>query len=169
MRDPVARNISCFFQQINRRYEDFYNQVQNGDIQLEQLIKDFLEKEDHTLPLRWFDTELNSIFNFNIYENYFDKEKGYSIYSNEKIEIIILKLEKIDTIIGDAFYEFFGIKNINLPKLNISKEKSYYYIYQEFKKKIIIPDELVSQIYDSKFINHFYTHEEINKFRSRWH
>ncbi len=67
-----------------------------------------------------------------------------------------------------AFKEFLGIEQFTLVKANISMEKNYYNAYKSFKNSIILPENYLSNIYSSKYAQHFYTKKEIDVFKDIW-
>jgi len=168
VREPVARNISAFFQIADRRFVDFHDRVQEGSLGVDELMSVFLEKHDHEWPLIWFDKEMKWAFDIDVFLSDFPKSKGYKIYKNEKAELLLIKFEKLTECAGEAFYEFLGIRDFTLCCENVSENKRYSNIYQDFKTNSRLPLHYINRMYDSKLVTHFYTTEEIHTFRDKW-
>lgn len=155
-RDPVARNISAFFQVLEK----------GKKYKTDKLINDFFNKTYHEVPLNWFDIELKRHFGIDIYKYKFPKEKGFYIIKYKNIELLLLKLEMFNQCLNDI-KNFIG-EDFEIKNENISEKKWYSDMYKDFKKEIIFPKEYLEKMYRSKFTNHFYTEEEINRFYSKW-
>lgn len=176
VRDPVAKNISAFFQMLDSVIGyDYKTQIQNQAIEvvLEDLKELFLEKfigkygaDDNTLT--WFDRELKTVFNLDVYAEEFCKNKGYKIYNSERISLLILKLENLNHYAKSALEEFLGTQNLSIKKANISSEKHYQYLYKRFLDTIILPESYLQKMYSSKYVIHFYTPKEIKDFMHKW-
>ena len=172
IRDPIARNISTFFQSLNLFFPEWvkeHNNVQSALVDhVEEMIELFLNKADHQLPLVWFDKYLEPVFGVDVYKQEFPVSKGYEIFKNDKVELLIIKLEDLDRCASVAFKEFLGIENFELKKANITSEKVESEAYSRFKELIMVPDSYIDEMYSSEFVQHFYTRSEIDRFRSKW-
>lgn len=158
-RDPVARNISAYFQVL----ENKPNLKKESSV----LIKDFFETTNHDVPLTWFDLELKKNFGIDIYDYDFPKEKGYLVIEKGNIELLLLKLEKMSECLI-AIKEFLEVADFNVVNANHATEKWYSQLYKDFKQEIIFPKTYLDKMYNSRYANYFYTDEEINKFYSKW-
>jgi len=169
IRDPVAYNVSGYFQSIQFFHPDINYRLSLGKkIPFEELKKRFISKFDHEYILKWFDHELLSVFGIDIITYPFDKNKGYAIYNDNKIHLLVYKLEKLNEIWDKASNEYFGINNMSLENQHLSKEKYYGNLYEDFRKKITLNEDYIQNLYDTPLIKHFYTEEEISSFRSNW-
>ena len=185
VRDPIARNISDFFQNIrlepkgtdgNMRvvgvgsevYDVYGFSVNINNNNPEKLIDIFLEKYPHDEPLKWFDLEFKDIFNFDIFAKDFPKSEGYKIYKYKSAEILLMRLENLEECAQDAFKAFLNIENFSLLNRNIGSQKDYANIYQAFKDSIVFPESTLEKIYSSKYARHFYSEEEIKIFKNKW-
>lgn len=169
VREPISRNISAFFQEINiwaPRLLDKYL-INNEDV-VDDLIDQFFKRYRHDTPLKWFDNELKSVFGIDVYSETFNKDQGFSIYGNDSTEVLVLRLENLNKCAKIAFSEFLGLNNFNLIQSNISNNKYYKELYFNFKHRINIPSTYIEKMYKSKFCKHFYSEIEINKFVKYW-
>lgn len=181
VRDPVARNISLFFQWPNMIMEkkgDGYH-IRSLSFNYDRLFqKEGIEKELeklfisqfklHDRPLAWFDKELYRYFDIDVYHFDFPKEKGYFIYRNGNVEVILIKLEKLADVAHDAFNEFLGIESFELIEANIGEKKNTSELYSGFLSSTKLSMDYLDRMYNSRFARHFYTKEELDRFRSRW-
>jgi hypothetical protein len=172
VRDPIARNVSTFFQILYDQFGYNYNEkvrILSMKNILEELYELFFEKfAEHDIPIIWFDKELKSIFNIDVYSMDFPKSKGYMIYRVNNIELLLMRLENLNECAKKAFKEFLGIRDFKLLDANTGSRKDYYIIYKEFIKKVILPDAYLERMYNSKYVHHFYEPNEIETFRSKW-
>ena len=133
------------------------------------LIELFINKfESHNVPLEWFDIHLKPVFNFDVYKQSFQPMHGYAIYNAEKVDILLLRLEDLNKCTKEAFYKFLSIDNFELFNTNISNDKTYSSNYSLFKDQLKLPKSYISEMYDSKYMRHFYTEAEIKILRSKW-
>jgi hypothetical protein len=179
VRDPVARNLATFFENIevvsvdfgkdwvlNSEEYGFQISVPNND--LNELINLFFEKCRHNTPLEYYDREFKAIFDIDVYATQFPTSKGYEIYTGKHADVLLIRLEDLNQCISSAIKEFLDINNLTLLDKNIGEQKDYADLYKNFKNHIRLPDSYLDKLYRSKFCTHFYEEEEISRFRSRW-
>lgn len=163
IREPFERDISDFF-------ENQKNYLERQDIQpysIGELLGKFYSS-GHKYALKWFEREFYSFTGFDVYTRKFSRRRGYSIYHYQNFDILIMKLEKLDTIFQVALKEFLGQDIKSLLKRNISIEKPYASLYQEFKRNCRVEKTWISNLYRSKYVKHFYTRREIKQFEKKW-
>jgi hypothetical protein len=180
-RDPVRRNLSAFFEnlefkQISEQNEfevksDYYNidPIILKDKDLERLMTLFFERFKHDSPLDFFDRELKSVFGIDVYSSDFSKTKGYKIYTGEKADAMVIKLEKLNQCVRRAFKEFLNLENFTLTNTNIGNQKEYAAVYAQFKDSITLPEHYIDKMYQSKYMQHFYSDDEIKRLRYKWY
>lgn len=172
VRDPIAKNISQFFQSVEVAYPelDYHNKVHSMDLGvLVKELRDFyLDKFLHDDPLIWFDIELKQFLKIDVYESPFPYNKGYDIYENDIARVLLIRLEDLNECAPEAMDQFLGIKEFRLVNENVSKDKEYAEIYKVLRENVDLPDSYIEKMYSSKLAKHFYTHSELNKFRIKW-
>jgi hypothetical protein len=179
-REAVGRNIATFFENLSvealddgRRYRiqsDYYGF--EGIFSLEdmgELKQLFLERLYHDRPLVFFDEELKSMFGIDVFASEFPTSKGYKVYEGERADVLLIRLESLNDCAGDAFREFLGIEDLTLINANVASTKVYAPLYRKFKKTVALPEDYVERMYTSKYMQHFYSEEEIAGFRAKWH
>lgn len=169
VRDPIARNISAFFQNLDIfREQKKVLKGKSDAAEIEKMIDEFLERYDHNLPLRWFDTQMKEVFGVDVFEYPFPKTLGTQIIREKAVSILILRAETPDRVKVDAIQRFLDIPALTLEPRNVAAEKSYKDYYSAFVQRICLPEEYIERMYESQYAQHFYTSEEIRKFRARW-
>ena len=161
VRDPVARRISEMWQNISN-WPRYSVKVDFNEIEQYYFKKGF-EKGD----MEWFDEQIKRFFKINIFDYPFDKEKGYVWIKKDHVEILALKMEKMnenEKIVG----EFIGRSELKYTMCNIGDDKHSKYIYQELKKQFSVPLDRLKEYYGNERFLHFYTEEEKMKFCNRW-
>jgi hypothetical protein len=168
VREPIARNVSSFFQIIDYPLPNFMARYHAGELDIETVSNTFLEKFDHQQVLHWFETDLRQALGIDVFAGEFPREKGYQIYQGDTCELLLLKLEKLNECACDAFRDFLGIEHFDLVRTNIGEEKEYAGAYQQLKEHLILPERYVQEMYSSPTMQHFYDQREIAAFAAKW-
>ena len=96
MRVPISRSISSFFQNI-----DFHkDSIENVDLSINtnmslKILKKDLRTSLNTIE-QWIETELYENLEIDIYKKPFE-EKNFVKYENEKVELLLLKMENLES------------------------------------------------------------------------
>jgi glycosyltransferase involved in cell wall biosynthesis/Tfp pilus assembly protein PilF len=168
VRDPIARNISAFFQNISHWYPEIYSDAIPISTKIKNLVNIFLNNYPHEIPIEWFDEELKQVFSIDIFENDFPKDKGFKTYRCDKNELLLIRVEDLDKCATAALNTFLNINDFKLLKDNLAENKRYFEFYKLFKSQINLPEGMVEKIYNSKYAKHFYTPTELSSFISKW-
>ncbi len=170
VRDPIARALSDYFYGM-----EIYGYIRDylpirPDIY--QAIIAFMEEEvkrgDFGYVFDWFDLEIKDMFGIDIYQYDFDKEKGYQIICKDNIELLLIKMEKLDECY-EAIGQFVEIDDFSLVRNNVGEEKLYKFAYNELKRKIEIPTHIMDFYYHGNAaMDHFYTEREKRGFIKKW-
>lgn len=184
VREPLSRDYSAFWQAFTEGAErSLLMPILNGDF--EYMYHDFLdfimkgstyakEKLGFSMPyvwrdqFRWFDEQIKTYLDIDVFQYPFDKEKGYTIIKKEKIEIFLFKVEKMEDIL-EEISGFAGA--IKMPKTNknVAKQKWYSLAYSQFRREIQLPIEYVNHYYQGNpRVDYFYTQKEKDDFLKRW-
>ena len=167
IREPVARNISAFFQSLVffKKYCEDYPKTSAEDLQ-----KIFIEHYDIHYPDRWFELEIMKWFDFDPFKTKFRHKKGYQIYKADKQHrILILRLEDANRCVPEAFHKLLGIKNAKMLDMNTFKDKKRGTGERYCKfLSLPFPEEFLDRNYNLKYAKHFYTKDELAKFKQSW-
>ena len=135
-REPVSRKLSSFFQDLGSY--GISSVMQPSTMFLSQISEFVQQKENAANNITrkdlfdWFDQELKAVFGIDVYAHPFDKEKEYSIIRQNNIEVLVLKLEKLndlEQVIGD----FVGAPHVKLVNANEAIDKPYKYLYNNMR------------------------------------
>lgn len=164
VREPIGRNVSALFQ----AYE-FMNEgrQKNTEFDLNMLSKLFYEKVDHSAPEKWFDYEMKPNFGIDVYTEPFDFDNGYKVYTNGKVELLVVRLEDLEKnqkIIGD----FLDLNEFKIVNKNIGEKKWYSQIYNKFKRQFKPTKEYLDNVLNTNYAKHFYTKDEIQRIYSKY-
>jgi hypothetical protein len=186
IRDPIARNVSNFFQQIvvephpgtgsgrwhvassYYRFESTVEADENGTLDVRALIELFFERVEHDFHTQWLQHELGKILGIDVYASPFPKDRGYAIYHGDRADVLLFRLRDLNNCVTQAFQEFLGFQDFRLTNANVGEQKSYADVYQAFKASIAFSEAFLDQMYDSKFARHFYTDQERQALRTKW-
>jgi len=168
VREPVARNISAFFQEIDLWAPGMLERYERGENIIDSLIDAFFSAYDHELILNWLDIELKYVFGIDVFAHSFPIQQGYEIYQNKLSSILLIRLEDLNACAEEAFKAFLGLERFSLVISNLSKEKEYRGLYKGFTNRIKFPHGYLDHMYSSKFARHFYSNHEIDQFRCKW-
>jgi len=165
IREPIARNVSAFFE-VFRFYNGQDATTFSGGT--DQLQKVFTEALPHRFPLVWLEEELQICTGIDVYAQSFNPDLKFQIYQNQHIELLLLRVdlpnEKKETIIRD----FLKLPDFKLSNYNVGSEKDYADLYQSFKKQIQLPASYLNEMLESKYCKHFYTEQERKEFYAKW-
>ena len=170
VRDPVAQRVSALFQLIHEYIPDWRNKLETGTLALSDLQAMLLEKEEFEVQRLdlWFDEQMKPVWGVDLYDLPFDCRQGYQVYRPSlRLNLMIVRLEDLDRVAARAFQEFLGLRNFSVTHTNTSEEKPYHELYERFKS-LPMPVELVDGAYATRYARHFYTQDELDRFRRRW-
>jgi hypothetical protein len=163
VREPISRDVSGIFQTWKHLF-DFDN---INDIPVSDIVT-HLNSSKFNYCEEWFKTDFLEFTGMNILNEKFDIERGYSIYKNEKVDVLCIKLEKLNEVYLKAFKDFLDIDNFILENQNISTEKKSSGLNRQVKSNFRLSDEKLTEIYDTKYMKTFYSSQEIEAFKREW-
>lgn len=179
VREPIARNISAFFQNLVVVHSyDYRKEIarKGQEAVLSDLMElyrqEYIDRPD-TLqhdadPLTWFDVEMKPVFDIDVFASPFSRQDGYAIYRENGVRLLVLKLENVKTNAAEAFREFLGLEDFRLTQRNVAASKGYAALYKAFLNRVSFPLDYVDFVYDSKYSRTYYSPAELAHFRERW-
>ena len=169
VREPISRNISSFFQNLNLFFStEELDLINANSMPFSKISSVFDNRFDFERPFYWFDEEFKGVLDFDIYSREFDKDLGYSIYSQGNFDFLVIKLEMLDSCMQEALSRFLNINDVKLKHDNIGGDKAYSECYKVFKDKYRLSSDSLDMIFKKKYCMHFYTSSEIDSFRKKW-
>lgn len=183
VRDVIKQNLSLMYQIWEYAYwdmEEFWNE--GGDA--ERIFHDYIITGMDSKPCNFrelkeragcdylvqnfFDQQLKPFFGVDIYQYPFDKEKGYSVYHiSDKLDIMVYQLEKMNYL-ADEIGKFFNIEDFEVVVGNDSNQKWYKEFYTTAEQNMPLSRKYFEMCYSSRFMNHFYNEQDIEKFKQKW-
>lgn len=186
VREAISQNISLVYQLKSGNSEiktgklwtwinpqevfDYYiiDSILNFEKRRNENRYGFEEEQGYPMLIQsWFEDELEAGLNINIFDYPFDKKTGYQIIKVDEYEILVYRLESMNSL-EEVFGEFLNIKDFKFARDNEASSKWYNESYRNFLKNVTMPQKYIDISYNSKYMKHFYTEEEISKFREKW-
>lgn len=169
VREPISRCLSSLFQ----GWRFFLKNINPHDISSENLIKiqqAFIERTEtcYQASKEWYQQQIYNVFDINIFNQPFPKERGYELYQGSKTDLLLIKLECLNHCHQLAFKEWLGVEHFSLVKANIAENKIYTDLYRAFNNKVVVSNEMMERMHALEYVRHFYTDNEITEFKNNW-
>lgn len=171
VRDPIALFVSNIFQNPQFVEEDIKNEI--GFISADK-IRAFLHRKMSDPSAfsyfdDWFERELKSVFEIDVFAQPFDKNSGYQMYSRGNVEVLLIRVEDLSRVGPKAIGDFVGIGSpLRFKPHNARSKTKEGAEYDALLGSFCIEAEICKQIYSRKLVRHFYSEDMINSFVSRW-
>ena len=179
VRDPVARNVSLFFEKLEVPigYDWFERRERLSDDELLSELTPLFDR--HVLdpgglarldvdPLRWFDLEMAPVFGIDIFASPFSAELGWHIYEGDRARLLLIRTADLSRVGSEALEQFLGVPGVQLVSGNVADRREHASIYALFREKLRLPKEQLDATYGSRLVSHLFTPQEIEAMRSRW-
>lgn len=151
---------------VQHIYDEYYIPMKYNQYMASSSDKHDYMKEKNSL-MQTFIYRLKENIGIDITEQPFDKEKGYSIIKKDNVEVFVYQLEKMNDCVKELA-EFVGGNFTKLEIGNVAADKWIADSYKQAQKEIKIPKENLEKWLSEPFIQHFYSEEDIQKFKLRW-
>lgn len=158
VREPVARNLSAFFENLHLAPEGIRD---SSDPDL--LARRFLGRYPQDLPLTWLDRELRGEAGIDAYDVPFDPARGWVRQGN----LILMRSDCPDAVKSRVLSEALG-RRIGVGRANDSAAKPYRRLYCEVERRVAFPAETTRRLYGSRYARQFWSAEELAGFARRW-
>lgn len=158
VRDPVARNISYYF-------ELFGNDWVKATPHMDYILEHMMLKIDHDFPLTWFDLVYTPFMGYDPMKRSFSRTRGWSIYNKR---FLLIQTEAMNRAMGEAFDGLFGMRHEMEYRGSSVTSRAYGDLYKKFVDWATFPDSYLERMYSSKYVEHFYTKKQIERMRARW-
>ncbi len=137
--------ILCTADAIEMIEQRFWNQCQSG--------------------LSWFDHRY--FCDLDVYAHPFDHDAGWSRIRHEGIDLLLYRQEDLPRMEA-PLAAFFDLDTLRLPQRNVGGDKGYAELYGRVMREFRLPGNLLSSLYDTAFMRHFYSDAEREKAYARW-
>jgi hypothetical protein len=168
VRDPVARNVSTFFYALPQFIPD-WKEKEAQQLLFASELNAIFERKQHFIQtaLNWFDEQIKDAVGLDVYAVPFDKTRGWQVYKQGLIELLVLRMEDLQRTGEDTLRKFLNLPHLKMVKVNTGEEREAYELYRRFLTHPI-SQEYLEMTYSTKLARHFYTVEEIEQFIHRW-
>lgn len=165
VRNPIDRAVSAFLWNLGIYFKG------NTQEFTKELLEAFIEEYPHDWTFRWFDEELHRTLNYNVLQEYFDRERGYHFYSRDdgdpKFKLMVIRTENLISDGPQALKEFLDINvqemlHVNKTGIRLSS------LYIPFHQNAVLPNDILDLYLDHPFTRHFYLDDEIALLRKKW-
>jgi len=171
IREPVGREISNIFENP----QDFVGNNLDKTSAMNTLIgmsEDEIlnigSKISYEYYMNWFSSEFESFTGIDIYKYPFEKSKGYQIFKDDNYNVLLIKLESLNDVYQNAFNEFLELKITSRKEVNIGNDKISKGANSFLKNNLKYSIAELNNLYDSNIIKHFYSEDQIQKFKQKW-
>lgn len=162
MRDPVARDLSNVIQ----------NYVENGiDIMGEpfEAVLERIRADGHQFHDEWFETDFANYFGRPVTDFPFDPEQGYTISRIDgRTRLLLFTVEGMDRVFDRSMAELLGVDIDPQYLFNETSKKVEAAFYARLKAEYRLDAEHLDRVYGTSSVRHFYTPDQIARFRDRW-
>jgi hypothetical protein len=165
VRDPVARNISFYFETLDVLWR---TERAHERVRLERLLAEFPERFRHGRGVEWFDDEFKPVLGIDVYEHPFPHDKGYLRIDSGPYEVLIMRHDLDDRLKEKCLAELVGLDAVTVTPKNVGARKPYADVYREFLRRVELPEDYVDRLLGSKYARHFYGPEELARLRAKW-
>jgi hypothetical protein len=172
-RDPIAVVMSLYFMNAKSSFKEALNQdgIADSSIAMEHLSTLF-ENDDPSgwEVVNWFDKTFYSEIGVNVYDYKFNYDKGYVIIETEEYRIILLKLESLKEKFSAAMADFYNTDETKfaLKVANVHRDQKQDKVHQIVKKDFVLTHKSCHKVYQTKFVEHFYSPSEIELMTKKW-
>jgi hypothetical protein len=160
-RSPIERKISTFFEKIG----SYHFNDEDAKVNTYNVIK-VINRFNNIFPYIGLGDHFIDNYNIN-YPDKFDNLNKYLLVKENDISYITLRLTDSD-IWGNILTNIFGF-NIHIIKDYESNKKPIKDLYIQFKMNYKIPKNLLNDIAKCKYLNYYYTQEEISSYYNEWY
>ncbi len=169
VRDPIARNLSLIFQLGRRLVPDFEARCDTGRLDPIEI----LERFEHCYPaqvdcMRWFRDELDAVFGVNPFAQSFHRAAGFQVYRGPSVDVLLMRTEDLDRSAEGALRGFLGLGEFRWHRANVGVRKTNGRRYTGVLAGLRLPVEFVDRVYGNPLVQHFYSADELDRFRTRW-
>lgn len=115
--------------------------------------------------LRWFDHRY--FCDLDVHASPFDHAAGFTRIEHGGIDLLIYRQEDLPRL-GTTFAAFLDLPDVSIGAVNVGSGKRYATLYREVVRRFRLPGNLLSTLYDSPFMRHFYSDDERQQAYERW-
>lgn len=171
VREPMSRNLSAFFQNLDVYFgRDARKRLDSLEFPraVSLLAENFVEQFDHDRPAEWFDHEIRGLLGVDVLELPFDTELGAATYCAGSHSLLVLRVESLAQSGEGALADFLGMPGLVLGRHNDGEAKWYSSYYRQLRLEHPLPKQLLDRVYGSRYARRFYSPDELLRYRDMW-
>lgn len=115
--------------------------------------------------MRWFDHRY--FCDLDVYAHPFDHDSGWSRIQHEGIDLLLYRQEDLPRLEA-PLATFLDLDALRLPQRNVGDDKGYADLYRKVMREFRVPGNLLSSLYDTAYMRHFYSDAERERAYARW-
>jgi hypothetical protein len=166
VREPIAKNISSFFQNYRQHTGKPFGEDR---LSVPELTDLFLRTNFHYNVLNWFDCQIFNYLGIDVYQVPFPRHRGVARFQKDNFDLLILKSELNNTVKARYLASFLDLdRGFKITNHNIGSRKIYGKTYERFKEFVKLPESYIEEMCESRYFQHFYSPTEIARVRDRW-
>ncbi len=160
IRDPMSRNMSAFFENLER-----FGLHDDGAYDMDELITIFMQKYPHHIPINWFKTQVTIPLGLKLFEEKWGIPRRAQI---GRFDVLVDRLEDSDEDREQTLRDFLECPELKLNQINVGQEKPYSELYSAFKAQFRPSTAMLNMLFNSDYVRCFYSKEERDTMRNRW-
>jgi len=170
IRSPIDRLISAIFQHQDKfKIKNFSSTHEPNYLETIDMIQFKISQKgvENEFDI-WIKEEIEETLGIDIYKQKYNEEKGYNIFQNENKNLLVMKMERLNTDFANALKVFLNTnQELILESHNIGDEKEYKKEYQLVKNNLKIERLIIENFINTKYFQHFYAGQEEELYR-KW-
>lgn len=166
-RDTPVKVISATRELVSWTLASLF-QVGGGPLLHARDAVDYVERHFWHLAqngARWFDHQY--FCGLDVYRDAFPHADGFARIVHPGIDLMLYRQEDMARLEG-AFARFLEVPSFALGAHNVGGQKDYASLYQAIRRGFRIPGNVLARLYDTPFMQHFYSDDERQAFYTRW-
>jgi hypothetical protein len=160
VRDPFARTLSAFFENLGHRRDGL-----GADSDPARLWQVYLAETDQIRALTWFEREFRAHLGIDIMARPFDPAARHADLAEERT--LVFRVDCPDAVKARVLSRAFG-RRIGIGVRNLGADKPYAAAYAAVRAQAVFPRALAEEVYGSAFVRHFWTAAERAEMMERW-
>lgn len=169
-REPVGRAISFTFQDRKQQLPEVSELTQlQADRMAERVLEKLQEDSEHPDPGRWFERELESVFDVDVMAVPYDFDQGYVKIQKGPVEVLVIRMEDLSHSLEAGLADLYNLahRDIQMRQSNIGKNKKYADLLAEVKEQLTVPHSISRRIWSTDYAEHFYG-PDLDRLREKW-
>jgi len=165
VREPIARNISAYFEILDLLWQTEDAHMHFG---VERLLAEFHERFTHERGIDWFDNEYKPVLGIDVYKLPFPHREGFLRIDSGPYEVLLMRHDLDDRLKEKCLADLLGVPSVTLTPRNVGAQKVYSDVYREFLSRVELSEHYVDRMLGSKYARHFFSPEELARVRAKW-